>query len=85
MALAPDESRRFNRFEFSVAIARKMGLPIPLILPYVGTTIKAEGGSPRVLVDPFGNGITTATGVKGGHVTIMHNAIVHESMCAVKS
>ena len=85
LALAPDESRRFNRFEFIVAIARKLGLPIPLLLPYVGTTIKAEGGSPRVQVDPFGNGITTATGVKGGHVTVMHNAIVHESMCAVKS
>jgi len=25
LALAPDESRRFNRFEFSVAIARKLG------------------------------------------------------------
>ena len=85
LALAPDENRRFNRCEFMVAIARKLGLPIPLLLPYVGTTIKAEGGSPRVQVDPFGNGITTATGVKGGHVTVMHNAIVHESMNAVKS
>ena len=85
LALAPEANTRFSRFEFTVAIARKLGLPIPLLLPYVGTSIRAEGGSPRVQVDPFGNGITAATGVKGGHVTQMHNAIVNASMTAVKS
>jgi hypothetical protein len=83
--LAPDESRRFNGFEFPLAIARKLGMPIPIILPYVGTKIKTEGGSPTVVVDPFGNGITAATGVKGGHVTEMHNAFCRALMGSAKS
>jgi len=37
------------------------------------------------LVDPFGNGITSATGVRGGHVTEMHNAFSRALMSTVKS
>ena len=84
-SLAPDESQRFNGFEFPVAMARKLGMPIPIILPYIGTKIKTEGGSPTVVVDPFGNGITAATGVKGGHVTEMHNAFCRALMGSAKS
>ena len=37
------------------------------------------------MVDPFGNGITAATGVKGGHVTEMHNAFCRALMGSAKS
>ncbi len=37
------------------------------------------------MVDPFGNGITAATGVKGGHVTEMHNAFCRALMLSAKS
>jgi hypothetical protein len=84
-SLAPDENNRFNLFEFPVGIARKLGLGIPILLPYVGTRIKTEGDSMPVLVDPFGNGITSATGVRGGHVTEMHNAFSRALMSTVKS
>ena len=85
LALAPSETVRFNNFEFTVAIARKLGLPIPALIRYVGTFIKTEKGSPRMRVDPFGNNITTATGVKGGHVTQMHNAFSRALMTEAKS
>ena len=54
LALAPDEHFRFNRFEFITGITRKLGLPIPLLLPYVGTQIKTEGASHPSFVDQFG-------------------------------
>ena len=85
LALAPSETVRFNNVEFTVAIARKLGLPIPILNRYVGTFIKTEKGSPRMRVDPFGNNITTATGVKGGHVTLMHNAFSRALMTETKS
>ena len=49
LALAPDEHFRFNRFEFITGITRKLGLPIPLLLPYVGTQIKTEVRPIRLL------------------------------------
>ena len=36
-------------------------------------------------VDPFGSNITTATGVKGGHVTQMHDAFLRALMTETKS
>jgi len=85
LALAPDEHFRFNRFEFITGISRKLGLPIPLLLPYVGTRIKTEGASHPSFVDQFGNGIASATGTKGDHPRTMHNHLLHTAMLAVKS
>ena len=85
LALAPIESARFNNSEFTVAIARKLGLPIPCLLRHVGTFIKTEKGSQRVRVDPHDNNITTATGVKGGLVTVMHNAFSRALMREAKT
>jgi hypothetical protein len=53
LAFASDLSLRFNSFEFSTAIARKLGLPIPLLASHVGANIKTESGSARATVDPY--------------------------------
>ena len=80
MALAPEPSIRFNRQEFTVAIARKFGLPIPLLLSHLGTTVRSEGRSHKVRVDQFGNGVAAAPGVKGGYVTVAHNLVQRDAM-----
>ena len=51
LALAPEPSLRFNREEFTVAMARKLGAAIPQLLTYVGTTVRSEGRSHKVRVD----------------------------------
>ena len=79
LALAPEPSIRFNRQEFTVAIARKFGLPIPQLLA-VGATVRSEGRSHKVRVDQFGNGVAAAPGVKGGYVTVAHNLIQRDAM-----
>ena len=53
LTLAPDPSMRLNLPEFTVAIARKLGAPIPRLLPYVGTTIRFE----RQIVESEGGSI----------------------------
>ena len=50
LTLAPDPSLRFSLPEFTVAMARKFGAPIPQLLPYVGTTVRSEGRSQKVRV-----------------------------------
>ncbi len=71
LTLAPDPSMRFNLPGTCVhiAMARKLGAPIPQLLPYVGTTVRSEGRSQKVRVDQYGNGVASAPGVKGGHVS----------------
>ena len=83
LTLAPDPSMRFNLPEFTVAIARKLGAPIPQLLPYVGTTVRSEGRSQKVRVDQYGNGVASAPGVKGGHVSAAHNWINFDTMTQV--
>ena len=74
---------RFNLPEFTVAMARKFGAPIPQLLPYVGTTVRSEGRSQKVRLDQFGNGVASAPGVKGGHVSAAHNWINFDTMTQV--
>ena len=62
--------------EFQVAIARKLGLPIDILLPYVYSTVRANENSYRTIVDPYGNGVASATGVPGDHVRRFHDRIV---------
>ena len=83
LTLAPDPSMRFNLPEFTVAMARKFGAPIPQLLPYVGTTVRSEGKSQKVRVDQYGNGVASAPGVKGGHVSAAHNWINFDTMTQV--
>jgi hypothetical protein len=59
-AFAPEPLLRFNSFEFSTAIARKLGLPIPLLASHIGANIKTEGGSARATVDPYVNSVAAA-------------------------
>ena len=80
LTLAPDSSMRFNLPEFTFAMARKFGAPIPKLLPYVGTTVRSEGRSQKVRVDQYGNGVASAPGVKGGHVSAAHNWINFDTM-----
>ena len=83
LTLAPDPSMRFNLPEFTIAMARKFGAPIPQLLTYVGTTVRSEGRSQKVRVDQYGNGVASAPGVKGGHVSAAHNRINFDTMTQV--
>jgi hypothetical protein len=71
---------RSNLPEFTVAMARKFGAPIPKQLPYVETTVRSEGRSQKVRVDQYGN---DAPRVKGGHVSTAHNWINFDTMTQV--
>ena len=84
MALAPDKLWRFNHIEFSTALARKLGLSIPLLASHIGAAIKTEGRSARAVVDPYGNGVAGASGVKGGHTREMHDAFQRYIVMAAK-
>ena len=44
-----------------MAIARKLGLPIGILLPYVNSTVLANENSYRT--DPYGNGVASEIGV----------------------
>ena len=68
----------FSPREFQVAIARKLGVPIGLLRPYVGSTIRSSGNSHKTNVDPYGNGVASATGVLGDHTRRLHDRIVSE-------
>jgi hypothetical protein len=84
LALAPDKIWRYNTFEFSTSIARKLGLPVPLLASHIGASIKTEGRSARAIVDPYGNGIAGAPGVKGGHTRDMHDGFQRFIVMAAK-
>ena len=84
LAFASDLLLRFNSFEFSTAIARKLGLPIPLLASHVGANIKTEGGSARATVDPYGNSVAAAPGVLGGYTKQMHDTFQRYIMMAAK-
>ncbi len=83
MTLATDASMCFNLPEFTVAIARKFGAPVPQLLPYIGTTVRSEGRFQKVRVDQYGNGVASAPEVKGGHVSAAHNWINFDTMTQV--
>ena len=83
LTLAPDPSMRFNLPEFTVAMARKFGAPIPQLLPYVGTTVRSECRSQKVRGDQYSNGVASAPGVKGAHVSAAHNWINFDTMTQV--
>ena len=71
---------RFNLPEFTVAMARKFGAPIPKLLPYVGTTVRSEERSQKVRVDQYSSGVASAP---GGHVSAVHNWINFDAMTQV--
>jgi len=66
----------FSPREFQVAIARKLGVPVNLLLPYVGSTVRSSGNSHKTNVDPYG--VASATGVSGDHTRRHHDLIVSE-------
>jgi hypothetical protein len=84
LAFAPGPLLRFNLLEFSAAIARKLGLPIPLLASHIGANIKTEGRSARATVDPYGNSVAAAPGVLGGCTKQMHNIFQRHIIMAAK-
>jgi hypothetical protein len=84
LAFAPDQFARFNSIEFSTAVARKLGLPIPLLASHIGVSIRTEGRSMRASVDPFGNAVAAAPGVKGAYTKQMHDGFQRHLMRAAK-
>ena len=73
LAFALDPLLRFNSFEFSIAIAHKLGLPLPWLASHIGANIKTEGRSARATVDQYSNSVAAAPGVLGGYTTQMHD------------
>ena len=65
-----------NNLEYHVAVARKLGMTISFLCPYVGTTVRASGNSARTYVDAFGDGVASAPGVKGDHFRKLHDRCV---------
>jgi hypothetical protein len=67
---------KMSNMEYQVAFARKFGLPISILCPYVGTAVRASGNSVRTFVDKFGDGVACAPGVKGDHFRKFHDGCV---------
>ena len=71
-----DPSLSFSQREFQIALGRKMGSPLPFLLPYIGARIKSNGNSRPTYVDLHGNGIASAPGVPGDHFRRLHDRVV---------
>ena len=82
LAFPQDIYSRFGNSEFTIAIARKFGLPIPMLGPYVGTRVRASGRSVPTIVDRFGNGVAAAPGVPGDHHRKNHDRLLRPLMQA---
>ena len=65
-----------SNMKCQVTVARKFGLPLSILCPYVGTTVRASGNSVRTNVDAFGDGVASAPGVKGDHFRKLHDRVV---------
>ena len=83
LAFPQDIYSRFGNTEFTIAIARKLGLPIPILGPYVGTRVRASGRSLPIFVDCYGNGVASAPGVPGDHFRKNHDRMLRPAMQAV--
>ena len=73
--VASDPNSNFDNREFETALARKMGLPVKILLPYVGSRVRSNGNSHVTIVDPYGNGVASAPGVSGDHARRLHDRI----------
>ena len=67
---------RFTSGEFITALGRKLGLPIPLLLPAVGMPLSNNPNSARKVGDAYGHAYTTVTGARGDHVRRLHDMIL---------
>ena len=74
--VASNRNHKFDNREFETACARKMGLPVKILAPYVGLRVRSNGNSAVTLVDPYGNGVASAPGVSGDHPRRLHDRIV---------
>ena len=83
LAFPQDTYSRFGNTEFTIAIARKFGLPIPILGSYVGTRVRASGRSLPTVVDPYGNGVASAPGVPGDFFRKNHDRLLRPAMQAV--
>ena len=55
-----------------------------MLASHIGVSIKTEGRSAHAIVDPYGNGVAGAPGVKGGHTRDMHDAFQRSIVMAAK-
>jgi hypothetical protein len=67
---------RLTSGEFTTALCRKMGLPVPLLLTAVGVQLSNNANSAKKVGDAYGHAYTTVTGAKGDHVRTLHDTIL---------
>ena len=83
LAFPQDIYSRLGYPEFTIAIARKLGLPITILGPYVGTWVRTNGRSLPTVVDRYGNGVASAPSVSGDHFRKNHDRLLGPVMQAV--
>ncbi len=64
---------RLTPGEFTTALCRKLGLPVPLLLTAVGVQLSNNASSAKKVGDAYGHAYTTVTGAKGDHVRTLHD------------
>ena len=67
---------RFTSGEFTTALNRKLGLPIPQLRTAVGMPLSNNTNSARKVGDAYGHAYTTVTGASGDHVRTLHDTIL---------
>ncbi|MEI6872924.1 MAG: hypothetical protein WCL08_11635, partial [Verrucomicrobiota bacterium] len=83
--VASHPSSNFDNREFETALARKLGLPLKILIPHIGTRVRSNGNSHVTLVDPYGNGVASAPGVSGDHARRLHDRIVNNLVILAKA
>ena len=66
----------FTSGEFTTALNRKLGLPIPQLRTAVGMPLSNNTNSARKVGDACGHAYTTVQGASGDHVRTIHDTIL---------
>jgi hypothetical protein len=74
--LAISSELRFTSGEFTTALCRKLGLPIPQLLTAIGTPLSNNANSAKKVGDALGHAYATVTGATGDHVRRHHDTIL---------
>ena len=69
---------RLTSGEFTTALCRKLGLPVPLLLTAVGVPLSNNANSAKKVGDAHGHAYTAVTGATGDHARTLHDTILFD-------